>query len=93
MGSKRGAQRELCLSWLRHRRPRLLAWAVSAKVGNLSEAARIMPWGKGRTETRSLLPERIDGFPWALASGPAYARGARWLPQAGCEHVAVHQHP
>ncbi len=40
MGSKRGVQTELCLSWLRQRRPNLRTWAISATIGNLEEAAR-----------------------------------------------------
>jgi ATP-dependent helicase Lhr and Lhr-like helicase len=39
MGSKRGSQCELCLSWLRHQRPALRTWAISATIGNLEEAA------------------------------------------------------
>lgn len=40
MGSKRGVQTELCLSWLRQQRPSLRTWAISATIGNLEEAAR-----------------------------------------------------
>ena len=76
MGSKRGSQTELCLSWLRSQRPGLRTWAISATIGNLDEAARSAV-GTGSeprvitapiaraTEIRSLLPETIDGFPWA----------------------------
>ncbi|WP_255014009.1 ligase-associated DNA damage response DEXH box helicase [Cyanobium sp. BA20m-p-22] len=76
MGSKRGSQTELCLSWLRSQRPGLRTWAISATIGNLDEAAR-SALGAGSeprlitapiaraTEIRSLLPESIDGFPWA----------------------------
>ena len=76
MGSKRGTQSELCLSWLRDRRPGLRTWAISATIGNLQEAARaavgvgsepriITARIRRDTAIRSLLPERIDGFPWA----------------------------
>ncbi len=76
MGSKRGSQTELCLSWLRSQRPGLRTWAISATIGNLDDAARTA-LGAGSeprlinapiaraTEIRSLLPETIDGFPWA----------------------------
>ncbi|KEF42762.1 MAG: DEAD/DEAH box helicase [Cyanobium sp. CACIAM 14] len=76
MGSKRGSQCELCLSWLRERRPGMRTWAISATIGNLEDAARAAV-GVGNeprlltarlrrdTTIRSLLPERIDGFPWA----------------------------
>lgn len=78
MGSKRGSQAELCLSWLRALRPALRTWAISATIGNLQEAARaaVGTGGDGEpliisaaierpTAIRSLLPETIDGFPWA----------------------------
>jgi ATP-dependent helicase Lhr and Lhr-like helicase len=90
MGSKRGSQNELCLSWLRRLRPGLRTWAISATIGNLQEAARAalglpLPADAGGKESdrdgrdpliiraaierptaiRSLLPEAIDGFPWA----------------------------
>ncbi|MFM7086595.1 MAG: DEAD/DEAH box helicase [Cyanobium sp.] len=79
MGSKRGTQTELCLSWLRRLRPGLRTWAISATIGNLEEAARAAlalgeaedpapflhtaPLQRGLA-IRSLLPETIDGFPW-----------------------------
>jgi ATP-dependent Lhr-like helicase len=86
MGSKRGSQCELALSWLRRQRPELRTWAISATIGNLAEAAQaatgVSRWTGGsrtpaaaatiitarlqrRTTIRSLLPESIDGFPWA----------------------------
>ena len=77
IGGKRGVQSELCLSWLRGLRPALRTWAVSATIGNPAEAARAAvgmdnpkpsviaaPVRRG-TELRSLLPESVDGFPWA----------------------------
>ena len=76
MGSKRGSQTELCLSWLRQQRPKLQTWAISATIGNLNQAARhalgtkcqpIMIGGAPArtTDIRSIFPETIDGFPWA----------------------------
>ncbi|MBE9172498.1 ligase-associated DNA damage response DEXH box helicase [Cyanobium sp. LEGE 06143] len=77
MGSKRGSQSELCLSWLRQRRPQLRTWAISATMGNLEDAARaavgvtpqepllISARVRRGTAIRSLLPDQIDGFPWA----------------------------
>ena len=76
MGSKRGTQTELCLSWLRALSPGLRTWAVSASLGNPEEAAATAV-GEGRPFTlvqaplqrplaiRTLLPDSIDGFPWA----------------------------
>ena len=76
MGSKRGSQTELCLSWLSRLRPGLRRWAISATIGNLEEAARaavgtstpaeiITAPLQRTTAIRSLLPDSIDGFPWA----------------------------
>ncbi|NDG23657.1 MAG: ligase-associated DNA damage response DEXH box helicase, partial [Synechococcaceae bacterium WBB_10_009] len=75
MGSKRGVQAELCLSWLRRLNPRLRTWAISATIGNLEEAAQaavgvgpapqlVTATIRRSTAIRSLLPESIDGFPW-----------------------------
>ena len=75
MGSKRGSQCELCLSWLRRLRPGLRTWAISATIGNLEQAAqaalgvdhppRVISAALQRsTAIRSLLPDSIDGFPW-----------------------------
>jgi ATP-dependent Lhr-like helicase len=75
MGSKRGSQCELCLGWLRRRRPQLRTWAISATIGNLEEAAQaavgvgpapqlVTATIRRSTAIRSLLPESIDGFPW-----------------------------
>ncbi|MCB0113062.1 MAG: ligase-associated DNA damage response DEXH box helicase [Caldilineaceae bacterium] len=38
LGSKRGTQTELCLAWLRRRRPDLRTWGLSATLGNLDVA-------------------------------------------------------
>jgi ATP-dependent Lhr-like helicase len=76
MGSKRGSQTELCLSWLSRLRPELRRWAISATIGNLEEAARAAVGAdrqpeiitaplRRATAIRSLLPDSIDGFPWA----------------------------
>ncbi|MFM7268112.1 MAG: ligase-associated DNA damage response DEXH box helicase [Cyanobium sp.] len=76
LGGKRGSQCELCLGWLRRQRPQLRTWAISATLGNLEEAAQAAVGVGGRpriisaalerhTTIRSLLPEAIDGFPWA----------------------------
>jgi ATP-dependent Lhr-like helicase len=75
MGSKRGSQCELCLGWLRRRRPQLRTWAISATIGNLEEAAQaavgvgpapqlVTATIRRSTAIRSLLPDSIDGFPW-----------------------------
>ena len=75
IGSKRGTQTELALSWLRMANPALQTWAISATIGNLGAAARhalgaggkpvIITGGTPRSlEVSSILPDSIDGFPW-----------------------------
>jgi len=62
MGSKRGVQTELCLSWLRALRPGLRTWAISATIGNLQEAARAavgVAVGTGSGEAASPEPRLI----------------------------------
>jgi ATP-dependent Lhr-like helicase len=58
MGSKRGVQAELCLSWLRQLRPGLRTWAISATIGNLHEAARAAV-GVGPSEAAGPEPRLI----------------------------------
>jgi ATP-dependent Lhr-like helicase len=76
MGSKRGSQTELCLSWLRQQHNALQTWAISATIGNLDQAAHhalgtnsqpeMIGGAPARTtEISSIFPETIDGFPWA----------------------------
>jgi ATP-dependent Lhr-like helicase len=76
MGSKRGSQTELCLSWLRQQQNALQTWAISATIGNLDQAAHhalgtnsqpeMIGGAPARTtEISSIFPETIDGFPWA----------------------------
>ena len=75
IGSKRGTQTELAVSWLRHRNPTLQTWAISATIGNLPTAARhavgthavptLITGGAPRSlNVTSILPDSIDGFPW-----------------------------
>ena len=79
LGSKRGVQAELALSWLRQQRPALQTWVISATIGNLDDAARhglglgigsddpelITSTEPKQLQIRSVIPETIDGFPWA----------------------------
>ena len=76
LSSKRGTQVELCLAHLRSLRPTLRTWAISATLGNISEAAQVAV-GLGtepviiqsnlqrQTIIKSILPDSIDTFPWA----------------------------
>lgn len=79
LGSKRGAQTELCLARLRHWFPELRLWALSATLGNLPQALQVLlggsfPTGRSRLiaaqvnkkfELKTLLPRRMDRFPWS----------------------------
>lgn len=75
MGSKRGVQTELALSRLRGMRPEVRTWGVSATLGNLEEAKdTLLAGGPGAivhgvagepAVIDTLLPERIERFPWA----------------------------
>ena len=80
IGSKRGIQTELGLSWLRQQCPSLQTWAISATIGNLEEAGRhalgnngdpclITGAPKRGLSVTSILPDSIDGFPWGRPPG------------------------
>ena len=86
LGTKRGVQLELALSHLKHLRPELRVWGVSATIGNLEQAKDILlgPDRAGKIvrskvekniEVQSVIPERVDKFPWAGHLG------IRMLPQ------------
>jgi ATP-dependent helicase Lhr and Lhr-like helicase len=77
LASKRGVQTELALARLRHWRPHLRTWGLSATMGNLEVALRALV-GTASPRSRlvrglvpktlavdSLIPPRIDRFPWA----------------------------
>ena len=74
MGSKRGVQVQLALARLRHWRPQLVVWGLSATMGNLRQAQDVLLGvGKGvlvegdlRKEIRvdSLIPANVSRFPW-----------------------------
>ena len=75
LGSKRGVQLELCLARLRHLNPALRIWGLSATLGNLDEARKVLlgPNCNGQLITAnqtkpnridSLLPDSIDRFAW-----------------------------
>lgn len=79
MGSKRGVQVQLALARLRYWNPGLVVWGLSATMGNLDEAQRVLLGntedgeaagvlveGDLRKEIRvdSLIPENVARFPW-----------------------------
>ena len=78
VGSKRGVQLELCLARLRGLNPGLKTWGMSATIGNLEEAARVLlgpehdaqptmivAKQKKRIEIEAMIPDDIERFPWA----------------------------
>jgi ATP-dependent Lhr-like helicase len=75
LGNKRGVQLQLALARLRQWQPALQVWGISATLGNLEQAQRVLlPQGGGvRIEggmtkvinVDTLLPPAIERFPWA----------------------------
>lgn len=81
LGTKRGIQTELCLARLRKwRGTKLRTWALSATLGNLTEAAKplykhqksvprnfhILPADvEKRIEITTIIPDEMESFPWA----------------------------
>ena len=77
MGSKRGVQTELCLARLRALNPQLRVWGLSATIGNLDEAMRVLLGSaaaegalihgrdRKRIEVETLMPENVETFPWS----------------------------
>lgn len=75
LGSKRGVQLQLALARLRRFSPALQVWGLSATLGNLDEAMRVLLADvpgrlvQGRVPKRllvdTLLPDAAGRFPWA----------------------------
>ncbi len=77
LGSKRGVQTQLCLARLRTLAPGLRVWGLSATIGNLDEAMRVLlgsgaargtiVHGKDKKVIKvdTLLPRQMDTFPWS----------------------------
>ena len=75
IGNKRGVQLQLALARLRHWRPGLVVWGLSATLGNLPYALEVLvPQGGGRLVQGkvakdlvidTLLPPSLERFPWA----------------------------
>jgi ATP-dependent Lhr-like helicase len=74
MGSKRGVQVQLALARLRHWRPELVVWGLSATMGNLplardvllGEGNGVLVEGDLRKQilVDSLIPDNVARFPW-----------------------------
>lgn len=78
MSSKRGVMMELALAHLRSFRPDLMLWGISATIGNLEEAGRVLLGNihdenavqirsdiPKRIEFITLLPDEVERYPWA----------------------------
>jgi ATP-dependent Lhr-like helicase len=77
VGSKRGVQMELALAYFRHLNPKpIQTWAVSATIGNLEEAAKVLLGDQyeqceivkakidKKIEVETILPDSVDTLPW-----------------------------
>ncbi|MBT0607206.1 ligase-associated DNA damage response DEXH box helicase [Aequorivita echinoideorum] len=79
LGSKRGVQMELALSRLKTVSKELRIWGISATIGNLEEAQDVLlgmdpefrknavlikSSEKKKIEVRSIIPEKMETFPW-----------------------------
>lgn len=79
LGSKRGVQMELGLSRLKTVSPNLRIWGISATIGNLEEAMDVLlgvdfrlrgnsvlikAKQKKKIEVRSIIPKKMETFPW-----------------------------
>ncbi|MBC7979523.1 MAG: ligase-associated DNA damage response DEXH box helicase [Armatimonadetes bacterium] len=85
IGTKRGVQTELCLARLRAWLPPLRIWGLSATLGNLNEARRVLLGSayensievsanlKKQITIETIIPREIDRFPWAGHIGTSLA--------------------
>ncbi|MDQ8189204.1 ligase-associated DNA damage response DEXH box helicase [Roseibacillus persicicus] len=88
IGNKRGVQTELCLARLRRFNPKLRVWGLSATLGNLEQAAKVLVPTSAPTaqpliihskerkalSISTLLPKDVERFPWAGHIGTRLAR-------------------
>lgn len=86
LSTKRGVQAELALARLRGCAPALRVWGVSATLGNLETAARVLvgpdriapEMVRGSADKpigiECLLPESVERYPWAGHIGTALVR-------------------
>jgi ATP-dependent Lhr-like helicase len=79
LGTKRAVQTELALSRLRAIRPELITWGISATIGNIEEALKVITGVNFPAErsviirsniikkvmVESILPDHIEKMPWA----------------------------
>lgn len=79
MGTKRGVQTELVIARLRQINPDLKVWGISATIGNMEEAGKVLLGQSSASSSptlvkadidkkisiESLLPDHIENFPWS----------------------------
>ncbi len=76
MGTKRGVQTELALARLNRIQPTLQRWGLSATIGNLTQSLSALTGNtsngciiegtaKKKIELASVIPPKIERFPWA----------------------------
>lgn len=78
LGSKRGVQTELAIATLKHLRPELKIWGISATIGNMPEAHEILLYAvphEKRCMVRAdihktivletLIPDEVEKYSWA----------------------------
>ncbi|MHA7833349.1 MAG: ligase-associated DNA damage response DEXH box helicase, partial [Algiphilus sp.] len=99
LGSKRGVQTELVMARLRQLAPDLRTIGLSATLGNVEQAARVLVGPSGRVRRiggeakappaiESLLPDTVERFPWAGHMGLSNVEAvAQRLQQAGSSLV------
>ena len=75
LGSKRGTQMELVIARLKHLRPGVKLWGISATIGNLEQALDCLLGTERegtiikadiekKIEVHTLIPEEMEKFPW-----------------------------
>ncbi|HEV7298534.1 MAG TPA: ligase-associated DNA damage response DEXH box helicase [Tepidisphaeraceae bacterium] len=77
MGNKRGVQAQLAMAHLKAIQPAMRVWGLSATIGNMDDAVATLVGPAGaatavridapdykQIDLHSLLPERIERFPW-----------------------------
>lgn len=77
LGSKRGVQMELCIARLRALNPAVRVWGLSATIGNLEEAKKVLLGAhaergvlihgrdRKRVVVETLMPVDVETFPWS----------------------------
>jgi len=78
IGSKRGVQTELFLSYMRGKHPTMKTWGISATIGNLEEAMDVLLGPehgdkrilikaniKKKIVVKTIMPDEIERYPWS----------------------------